>query len=59
MMTNIGSIQKDIFGGNNINNTVCLPNKLGGTLRGDNKEDTVLGVSSKCHQTEKCLHDSV
>ena len=46
------SIQKeDNFGGSNIDNDVCLPNMVGGTIRGNDKENTVLGVPSKCNQT--------
>ena len=42
------SIQKeDNFVGSNFDNAVCLPNMVGGILRGDDKKDTVLGVSSK------------
>ena len=38
---------EDNLDGNNIDNAVCLPNVDGGTLLMDDKEDTVLGVSSK------------
>ena len=42
------SIQKkDNFGGSNVDNAVCLPNMVGGALRWGDKEDIVLGVSSK------------
>ena len=30
----------------NVDNAVCLPNMVEGTLRGDDKKDTILGVSS-------------
>ena len=50
--------KKDNFGSNNIYNAVCLPNMVGGTNRGDDKENAVLGVPSKCDQTEKWLQDS-
>ena len=33
--------------GSNVDNGVCLSNIVGVTLRGDDKKDIVLGVSSK------------
>ena len=43
------SIQKeDNFGSSNVDNAVCLPNIVEGTLREDDRENTVLGVSLKC-----------
>ena len=48
-----------IFFGSNIDNIVCFPNMVGGTLSGDDKENTVLGVPSKRDQTDKRLQDSV
>ena len=53
------SFQKENnFGGSKIDNAVCLPNIVGGTLHGDDEEDTDLVVSSKCDQTDN-WQDSV
>ena len=38
---------------------ISLPNMVGGALRGDDKENIVLGVPSKCDQTDKWLQDSL
>ena len=40
--------KEDNFVGSNVDNAVCSPNMVGGTLHGDDKGDTVLGVSSMC-----------
>ena len=57
MMSNIGAPgpfkRRIIFIDSNVDNGVCLPNMVEDNLRGDDKEDIVLGVSSKWDHTDK------
>ena len=54
-----GALARMVLAVNNIDNAVCMLNMIGGTLRGDDKENTVLGVPSKCDQTDNRLKDSI